>query len=418
MAEPSGAATLEGCRIALLVQNLPVPFDRRVWQEATSLQRAGADVTVVCPSDERHPQGEFTIEGVHVRRYRAPKEAKGAFGYVNEYGVSLVRMRAELAKARTAGPFDIVHFCNPPDLLYLVARRYQRKDDSVLVFDQHDIGPELVAAKRLPFARFFTAVARYFERQTYGCADHVVSTNRSYRDIAVRRGGFTADDVTVVRSGPYRSWASYAGDGEDWHRGHKYLLGYVGVMGRQEGIEYLIDAVQDLVVERGIDVGLALIGSGPDRARLEQLVNERGLGDRVEFYGRVPDDQMKSILADAEVCVNPDEVNPMNDLSTMNKIIEYMALGRPIVQFDVLEGRFSAQDASLYAAHDNDAGSFADAVETLLNDPALRERMGHSGRERFERELCWEVQAEQLVSTYGRLSGTRETAGSDLRGRS
>jgi Glycosyltransferase len=403
--EPAGAPpALDGRRIAVLVQNLPVPFDRRVWQEATSLAVAGADVTVICPSDERHPEGAFVIDGVRVRRYRAPREARGAAGYVNEYGVSLIRMRAELAAARRGGAFDIIHFCNPPDLLYLVAKRYKRRDRSVLVFDQHDIGPELVGAKRLPFARLFTALARLFERRTYACADHVISTNESYREIAIRRGGFTPEEVTVVRSGPYRSWAAYEGSGEDWHRGRAYLLGYVGVMGRQEGIEYLIDAVHALVVDRGIDVQLALIGSGPDRARLEQRVADRELGDHIEFLGRVSDDRMKSILRDADVCVNPDEVNPMNDLSTMNKIIEYMALGRPIVQFDVTEGRFSAQDASVYAARDNDAESFADAVEVLLRDATLRERMGRAGRERFRHELCWEVQAEHLVSAYRRVS--------------
>ena len=213
--------------------------------------------------------------------------------------------------------------------------------------------------------------------------------------------------MTVVRSGPYRSWAEYRRTGEDWHRGRRFLLGYVGVMGRQEGIEYLIDAVKILVAERHLDVHLALIGSGPDRERLEVLARTRGIADRVEFHGRVPDDRMKSILADADVCVNPDEVNPMNDLSTMNKIIEYMALGRPIVQFDVREGRFSARDASLYAERDNDARSFAHTVERVLDDPDLARAMGDAGRARFENALCWEIQAERLIAAYGRLTAAR-----------
>ncbi|WP_298944434.1 glycosyltransferase family 4 protein [uncultured Microbacterium sp.] len=400
-------ASLSGSRIAILVQNLPVPFDRRVWQEATSLAAAGADVTVVCPSDERHPVGDFVIDGVTVHRYLAPREAKGVAGYVNEYGVSLRRMSAVFEKARREKPFDIVHFCNPPDLLYLVARPAQRTDGSILVFDQHDIGPELVAAKKLPLPWLFRTVARHFERRTYRWADHVISTNESYRAIARGRGGFDGDDVTVVRSGPYRSWAAYRSTGEDWHRGRSFLLGYVGVMGRQEGIEYLIDAVAILVSERHLDVHLALIGSGPDRERLENIARTRGVADRVEFHGRVPDEQMKSILSDADVCVNPDEVNPMNDLSTMNKIIEYMALGRPIVQFDVREGRYSAQDASLYAVPANQAQSFADAVEQVLSEPERAAVMGAAGRARFEQVLCWEIQAEKLTAAYAQLMAER-----------
>lgn len=399
--------TLTGTRVAILVQNLPVPFDRRVWQEATSLTTAGAEVTVVCPSDERHPAGDFVIDGVRVLRFPAPREAKGILGYVNEYGVSLRRMSVVFDGARRGTPFDIVQFCNPPDLLYLVAKRAARKDGSVLVFDQHDLGPELVEAKRMPLTWLFAAVARFFEHRTYVWADHVISTNDSYRDIAMRRGHFSGADVTVVRSGPHRSWAAYRATGEDWHRGRRFLLGYVGVMGRQEGIEYLIDAVKILVVERRLDVHLALIGSGPDRDRLEALARRRGMADRIEFHGRVPDGRMKSILADADVCVNPDEVNDMNDLSTMNKIIEYMALGRPIVQFDVREGRYSARDASLYADRDNDARSFAHAVERVLKDPELARAMGDAGRARFELALCWEIQAERLTSAYSRLTAER-----------
>lgn len=399
--------SLEGARIAILVQNLPVPFDRRVWQEATSLHAAGADVTVVCPSDDRHPAGEFSIDGVTVLRYRAPAEAKGILGYVNEYGLSLTRMSAAFKRALKDGPFDVVHFCNPPDLLYRVAKRAKRRDGSVLVFDQHDLGPELVEAKHMPLTKLLVFVARQFERRTYAWADHVISTNESYKEIAESRGGFAPDEVTVIRSGPYRSWADETSNSpqadERWRNGRRFLIGYVGVMGRQEGIEYLIDAVDILSGERGIDVQLALVGSGPDRDRLEAVSRERGLGGRVAFLGRLSDEDLRSVLASADVCVNPDEVNKMNDLSTMNKIIEYMALGCPIVQFDVKEGRFSAQDASLYAERDNDARSFADAIQRVLEDDGLRAAMSARGRERFRNELCWEIQAEKLVATYRRL---------------
>jgi len=392
---------IESARIAILVQNLPVPFDRRVWQEARALRDAGASVTVICPSDAKYPTGTFEIESIEVIRYDAPAEARHVGGYLNEYIFSLLRMRRALRKARLRGRFDAIHFCNPPDLLYLVAQPFSRRDGSRLVFDQHDLGPELVRAKHLPLTPLFVRVARLIESQTYRSADHVIATNESYKAIARSRGGISERDITVVRSGPARGWAD-SFERADWHRERQYLIGYVGVMGRQEGIEYLIDAVSILAGEYGLDVHLALVGSGPDRERLYQLAHDSGFGDRIEFHGRVSDSDLVSILADSDVCVNPDEVNEMNNLSTMNKIVEYMSLGRPIVQFDVKEGRFSAAESSLYA-HGNDARSLAGAIRTVLGDPERAERMGAFGRQRFEHELAWEVQAEKLVDAYAVL---------------
>ncbi|WIB16059.1 glycosyltransferase family 4 protein [Curtobacterium sp. MCPF17_050] len=392
---------LTGKRIAILVQNLPVPFDRRVWQEAKALTDAGAAVSVVCPSDDKHPSGNFRIDGVRVLRYRAPREAGGVAGYVNEYGTSLLRMRSALREARREGAFDAIHFCNPPDLLFAVAQPYKQRDGSRLVFDQHDLGPELVRAKRLPLNSFFVSVAKLAEKLTYRAADHVIATNESYKAIAVERGQFRENEVTVVRSGPAREWAQNVDD-RDWHGSHKYLIGYVGVMGRQEGIEYLIEAMAVLTRELGLDVGLALVGSGPDRARLERLAEQLGLADNVKFLGRLSDADLRSVLRDSDVCVNPDEVNEMNNLSTMNKIMEYMALGRPIVQFDVKEGRYSAAEASRYA-QSNDASSLASELHFVLQNPEEASRMGQYGRNRFREQLSWEVQASKLVDAYRTL---------------
>ncbi|MDD7945820.1 glycosyltransferase family 4 protein [Microbacterium sp. NE2HP2] len=388
---------LSGRRVAILVQNLPVPFDRRVWMESMALAEAGADVTVVCPADDRHPAGEFTIEGIKVFRYRPPREASGPLGYLNEYAVSLLRMRHELRRARRGGRFDVIHFCNPPDLLYTVAGPFSRRDESILVFDQHDLGPELVEAKHMPLGRIFTGIAKIFESRTYASADHVIATNESYKQIAIARGGFTPDDVTVVRSGPVSNWGDDVRP-RDWHNGHEFLLGYVGVMGRQEGIEYLLEAIAALR-EWELDVHLSLVGSGPDRSRLEILAASLGITDNVTFHGRVSDEDLKSILSDADVCVNPDEVNPMNNLSTMNKIVEYMALGRPIVQFDVKEGKFSAGGASSYAEA-NSAQSLALEIRSLLQDPEMRAGMSQEGIRRFKHTLCWEHQAGHLVDAY------------------
>lgn len=395
------AQHLNGSRIAILVQNLPVPFDRRVWQEARALADVGANVVVICPSDDRHPVGDFEIDGVSVRRYSAPPEASGVWGYLYEYGYSIRRMMKTLRTERKSGRFDVIHFCNPPDLLYRVAVPYGRRDKTVLIFDQHDLGPELVRAKHMPFNFLLVAVASLIERRTYKAADHVIATNESYKAIATQRGSFEPTDVTVVRSGPPRNWADNL-QPKDWHRGHKYLIGYLGVMGRQEGIEYLIDAVAILVNEMQLDVGVSLVGSGPDRQRLESLVASVGLTENFLFHGRVSDDDLMSILADADVCANPDEVNDMNELSTMNKIIEYMALSRPIVQFDVKEGRFSAGQSSLYADA-NSASSFAEKIRDVLQNPDLAARMAIAGRTRFEEVLCWDVQSRHLIDAYQTL---------------
>lgn len=404
----NSTSRLMGRRIAILVQNLPVPFDRRVWQEAKALRNAGADVSVICPSDKAHPVGEFDLEDISVFRYKAPREANGIFGYLNEYLVSLSRMRQMLKVAREGGRFDVIHFCNPPDLLYSVAAPYSRSDGSTMIFDQHDLGPELVRAKHLPFQWFFVAAASYFEKRTYRIANHVIATNESYKGIAVSRGQLSSEQVTVVRSGPNRDWASTVVP-EDWHRGRKFLIGYVGVMGRQEGIEYLLEAMKVLIHEQEFDIHLALVGSGPDRDRLEALARAYNLEDRVEFHGRLPDNELKSVLADSDVCVNPDEVNEMNNLSTMNKIVEYMALGRPIVQFDVKEGRYSAKGASLYAEANN-ASSFAAAIGQVLTEPELAHKMASFGQERFKSELCWEFQSTRLVEAYEQAMLTKNQA--------
>jgi glycosyltransferase involved in cell wall biosynthesis len=390
---------LSGRRIAILVQNLPVPFDRRVWQEALALRDAGAEVSVVCPGSRDFPAGSFVIEGINVRRFKMPSEASGALGYVQEYGVSLWRMSLELAKFRKNGRFDVVHFCNPPDLLALVALPQKLFSGAKLIFDQHDLGPELVVAKRMRFSSLFVAVARSWEKIAYGVADHVIATNESYKSTAVRRGRKAPDEVTVVRSGPRAEWIVPGSPTKKWSNGREFQVGYVGVIGKQEGIEYLLEAARILVQEEDMSVQFCLVGSGTE---VESLINEAkrlGLEDYVSFLGRLSDEELRSVLSSSDVCVNPDEVNELNDKSTMNKILEYMALGKPIVQFDVTEGRFSAGQSSAYALP-NDARSFAAELKRVLDDQELAANMGSFGRKRFHEELCWEQQVPKLVHAY------------------
>ncbi len=390
---------LAGKNVAVLVQNLPVPFDRRVWQESLALTAAGARVTVICPADNKHPAGKFELEGIRVLRYAAPREASGVAGYFIEYPWALGAMTQQLVKAARGGRFDVIHFCNPPDLLFLCALPYKLFSRTKLIFDQHDLGPELIRAKRLPGSPLFIAIARIIERLTYASADHVISTNNSYKSIAMRRGKKLDKDVTVVRSGPNADWIVESDITDRWHNGRSKMLGYVGVIGRQEGIEYLFDALRVIVYDRNMDVQLCLVGSGPDVPRLTELARESGLDSHISFLGRLSDEDLRSVLANADVCVNPDEVNELNNLSTMNKIVEYMALGKPMVQFDVKEGRYSAGESSRYATK-NDALSFANEIIAVLSDDDLAARMGEAGRARFRDVLSWEQQVPLLIGAY------------------
>lgn len=402
-------ASMRGRRVAILVQNLPVPFDRRVWQEALALRDAGASVSVVCPGTPDFPAGTFQIDSIMVHRFAMPKEASGVLGYVREYGISLWRMHKELAKLRKGGAFDVVHFCNPPDLLAFVALTQKISGGSRLVFDQHDLGPELVVAKGLRFGKLFAAVARSWEWVAYWAADHVIATNESYKRTAIKRGRKSANEVTVVRSGPRKEWILAAAPTKKWAKGRDYQVGYVGVIGKQEGIDYLLEAAKILIFDEGINVQFCLVGSGTEVENLKRQVKEMGLQPYVSFLGRLSDEDLRSVLSNSDVCVNPDEVNELNDKSTMNKVLEYMALGKPIVQFDVTEGRFSAMDASAYA-RPNDSLSFATELKNVLLDPDLAKAMGEFGKRRFEEELCWEQQTPKLLHAYETAIGLNGAA--------
>lgn len=381
----------------MVVQNLPVPFDRRVWQEAQALANCAGSVTVICPSDSAHPPGGFKIDGIQVRRYAAPPEGNTIIGYIREYASAITAIRRESRIVQAEKEVHVVHICNPPDLLF-IAVRHLTKNGTPLIFDQHDLGPELVEAKHMRFPRLLHVASRIAERLTYRAADHVISTNNSYRSIAVTRGRKNPDEVTVVRSGPNRDWIKQGEKNDAWRRGHQHMIGYVGVIGRQDGLQYLLEAVKHLV-DWNVDVNLSVVGSGPDLPRLKTIVNSLGLADNVDFLGRLSNDELRSVLETADVCVNPDEVNKMNDLSTMNKILEYMALGKPVVQFDVMEGRYSAGCASRYATP-NDAKSLALEIRWVLENRPEAVAMGQEAKRRFAEELSWESQVPSLLRAY------------------
>jgi glycosyltransferase involved in cell wall biosynthesis len=371
-----------------------------VWQEATTLRDAGYAVSIICPTGRGYEAKFEAIEGIDIWRYDLA-EADGALGYLLEYSAALAFTFALSWKVFFRKGFDAIHACNPPDLFFLIGGFWKLFGKKFL-FDHHDVNPELYEAK---FGKrgFFWKLMVLLEKLTFRTADVSLATNESYKRIAIERGGMPAEKVFVVRSGPSLERMKILPPSENLRRGRKFLVGYVGVMGKQEGIDYLLRAAAHMVHDLGRqDVHFGLVGGGTSLEEMKRLATELGLDDCVTFTGRVPDAEMLAMLNTADVCVNPDIANEMNDVSTMNKVMEYMALGKPMVQFDLAEGRFSAQEASLYARRNN-AFDLAEKILELLDDPKKRAEMGAFGRKRVLEELEWRHEVPKLLQAYETL---------------
>ncbi|MBL8267695.1 glycosyltransferase family 4 protein [Steroidobacter sp.] len=396
-----GVAVARRRRVLIIVENLPLPFDRRVWQEARTLHAHGYQVSIICPKGKGYEKSFEELDGVAIYRHSMPFEASGALGYALEYSWALAAEFALSLKIFFTRGFDVIHGCNPPDMIFLIGGFYKLFGKKFL-FDHHDINPELYEAK---FQRrdVFYKLMLALERWTFRTADVCVATNESYRKIAIERGGRQPSKVFVVRSGPDLRRLKQLPPQPELKQGRKYLVGYVGVMGRQEGIDGLLAAAHHIVHDMGrSDVHFGLVGGGTELEAMKKLAQELQVADYVTFTGRVPDAELLAMLNTADVCVNPDVANEMNDKSTMNKIMEYMALGKPIVQYDLTEGRVSAQQASLYAKR-NDPIDMARQIVALLDDEPRRKQMGEWGRERVKDALAWEHEVPRLLAAYDTL---------------
>ncbi|QRP45458.1 glycosyltransferase family 4 protein [Amycolatopsis sp. FDAARGOS 1241] len=383
----------------ILVENLSVPFDRRVWQECQTLRDAGWEVHVICPrGTKRDTEPEAVVDEVHIHRYPLKAATGGPAGYLQEYGSALWHT---FRLARKVGRVDVVHACNPPDLLFLVARMLKRQG-AKFIFDQHDLVPELYLSR---FDRGQDLLYRgvcALERSTYRAADVVIATNESYRQVALIRGGKRPEDVFVVRSAPVVERFHEVPVEPELKRGKPHLLCYLGVMGPQDGVDYALRALASLRDEIGCtDWHAVFVGAGDTFDDVVALSKELGLADQVEFTGRVSDADLLRYLSAADVCLSPDPLNPLNDVSTMNKVMEYMAMGKPMVSFELREARVSAGDAALYAPA-NDVTEFAKLVAVLLDDPEQRARMGALGKARVSGPLAWENSQQALLAAYVR----------------
>jgi len=389
-------------RVLIIVENLPVPFDRRVWAEAQSLHKAGYDVSVICPRGPFAQSPFESIESIDIHRHPLPIQARSKLAYFAEYGSALFWQFAYSLAVFCDTGFDVIHACNPPDLIFLIGAFYKYLFGKKFVFDHHDLNPELFEAK-FGGRGLLWKILVFLERMTFRIADISIATNMSYARVAVQRGRMKPGRVFVVRSGPNLARVRELPPDYSWRSGRSHLVAYVGVIGEQEGIDLLLEAVQHITTScRRTDIQFVVMGSGPNLETLKQTCARMHLSEFVTFTGQVDDTTLFKVLSAADVCVNPDRPNAMNDMSTMNKIMEYMALGKPIVQFDLAEGRVSAQSASLYARN-TDTVDFGNKILELIDDPDRCCQMGRYGRQRVCDELSWEHEEPKLIAAYEAL---------------
>jgi glycosyltransferase involved in cell wall biosynthesis len=401
-------------RVLIIVQNLPVPFDRRVWLECQALAASGFEVSVVCPKGKGDPSYQV-IDGVRLYKYRPYAPGGSKISFINEYVYSFVATAWLTLKARRSGRFRVLQACNPPDIFWPIALFLRGLDRTRFVFDHHDLCPELFQSRfpdgpSLPYRGLLA-----LERRTHRTADHVISTNDSYRAIAIERSGKSPADVTVVRTGPDPDRLVRTAAKPELRRGRRHLATYIGVMGPQDGVDIVVRAAAVVVNELNRDdIAFTLIGSGDCFEELVALRDELNLAGHVEFTGRAPDELVADIMSTADVGLSPDPLNPLNDVSTMNKTMEYMAYELPVVAFDLRETRVSAGDAAVYVTP-NDVHEYARAIVALMDDEPRRAQLGKTGRVRVEQELAWRHQERAYIGVYQALAGDGDGNGDGQR---
>jgi glycosyltransferase involved in cell wall biosynthesis len=395
----------------MVIENESVSRDHRVWLEACSLQEHGYAVCVICPKDVVLREGAFDeyANGIQIYRYDF-HGASSLPGYAVEYLNAFARTFWLSVKVARQHGFDIIHVSNPPDIFFLLGLFF-RPLGKHFVFDQHDLTPELfdaIAGKRRthPAMKLLHRLLLMLEWCSYRTADLVIATNGSFRNIAIARGRLPPERVWVVRNGPSVEIERPVEPAFELKCGRPFLLAYVGMMGVQDGVCNALYALDILVHARGRqDISLVLMGEGDQLGPLQALAGELQIEDYVRFTGFISRAEITRYLAVANVGLVPDPANGLNEYCTMVKTIEYMAMGVPVVAFDLAETRFSAQDAALYATP-NRVEELADQVEALLGDPELRMRMGGIGRKRVQDELSWEHSSARLVEAYEASFGT------------
>lgn len=390
-------------KVLFLVENLSVPADPRVWREARTLRQYNYEVSIICPRGTTRDHEPYSyIEGIHIYRYPPATEIKRATDYIKEYLLAMLCTLRLTVKVWRRHGFDVIHAANPPDTFFLIGRFYQLFGKK-FVFDQHDLAPEMFHIKFKNRMQPLYRLLKFFEYLSYRTANIVITTNESQKRNALQHGKCHADRVVVVRNSPDLVPLHTIPYDPLLKMGHPYLLAYIGVMGIQDGVDHVLHALNELVSKRGRrDIGLVLMGDGDQLAHLQQLTVELRLTAYVHFTGWIEKQELLRYLRVADIGLSPDPSNPLNDHSTMLKTMEYMAMGLPVVAFDLLETRYSAQEAALYAANNNIV-EYADMIECLLANRAQRQRMGAYGRRRIEAELSWSQSRQHLLRAYEKL---------------
>jgi len=393
-------------RTLIIVENLTLPLDRRVWQEATALRDAGHTVSVICPKGGPYRASYECLDGIHIFRHPMPLEADGALGYAVEYSAALFWEFVLSIRVAMKVGFDTVQACNPPDLIFIVAAFWKYLFGKPFIFDHHDINPELFEAK---FGKrgAFHKLLKVFERMTFAMADASIATNATFRDIAIQRGGMEPDRVFIVHSVPNLDKFVRTEPDPALRSRAKHIVGYVGIMGAQDGVDLLVSAMDRLVnVEKRDDVHCVIVGTGTEQAKLEAMTRDLGLTEAMTFTGFLSGQPLLEALSSFDVGVIPDPKNGYNDKISMNKLFEYMTLGIPFVQYDLIEGRRTAADAALYAT-DNCPLSLATEIGRLIDQPELRSELADIGRARATALLSWDREAAQLLNAFAAARGER-----------
>ncbi len=389
-------------KLLIIVQNLPVPFDRRVWLEAKTLSEHGLKVSVICPKAKGFNKSYQVIDNISVYRYTMPVEADGVLGYLFEFAYAWLATALLSVKVLMREGFDVIHACNPPDTYWLLGLLY-RFMGKKFVFDHHDLSPEMFDAKYNGTKKLLRRMLVWLEKMTLRSAKLVLSTNESYKKIAVQRGGKKPQDVYVVRTGPDLNRLQPRPAESQLKRGKKHLVCYLGEMCPQDGVDVLLESIDYYINDLGRrDTHFVLVGGGPAMPEMKRLSKEMNLSGYVEFTGRVPDEDLCRYLSSADLCVDPDPWSEWSNHSTMNKILEYMTFARPIVAFELEENKNSAREAALYVKP-NDTRLFARAIAELLDDPERRRQMGEFGQRRIHGQLSWKHTQKGLIAAYHRL---------------
>ncbi|MDP2922086.1 MAG: glycosyltransferase family 4 protein [Candidatus Omnitrophota bacterium] len=386
-------------RVLILLENLPLPSDRRAWTQAKALKESGRDVSVVCPRFKGQ-KGFEVIDGIYLYRYAMTPATKGALSYICEFSYCFLMTLMLSFYVYVRRGFDVIQSGNPPDTFFAIGLIFKCLGKKYY-FDHRDLCPEVYLAKYGENKKdIFYRALFVLEYLTYKTADRILVPNKSYREIGISRNRVRPDKIFVVRGSPDPAAFKTAQGEPSLKQGKKYLVAYMGVMAPQDGVDYLLRAVDVIVNKLGRrDILFSLTGRGDAVEDLKKMAERLGISGAIVFTGWLTGDTMMKYLSTSELCVAPDPKNAFNNTSTANKILEYMAVSKPIVSFDLKEARYSAGEAAVYA-RPNEIKDFAEKILELLEDPERRQKMGMEGYRRLKGELSADYNKRILLSAY------------------